>query len=161
MTFSVDPEADAKPPNRSGVTLIWSSRRNQSHSSLVSLSRQRSIGNSCDGLSRSLSNVSEPDCCPLRNTELSTRYSRLRNRRSAVSSVASSGNLVSHFGFNPDELLDPDYFEMPVKKNTFKITARFIGSLQKHSVPKSKAERVAAAAVLATCVTESSRYLCV
>jgi len=48
---------------------------------------------------------------------------------------------------------------MPVKKNTFKITARFIGSLQKHSATKGKAERTAVtAAVCATYHSDLNRY---
>lgn len=68
---------------------------------------------------------------------------RLRARRAAVSSVANNNAIVHSDDSNSSDS------EMPMKKNTFKITAKFIGSLQKHSNQKARAERAAAAAAVA------------
>nr|CAB3265434.1 rap1 GTPase-activating protein 1 [Phallusia mammillata] len=78
-----------------------------------------------------------------------TQVGRLRQRRAAVSAATS----IDQPGVNESTLEEGiaiDQFGMPMKKNTMRITARFIGSLQKHSAQKSKAERVAKAAALAT-----------
>lgn len=73
---------------------------------------------------------------------------RLRSRRCAVSAS--------------DELSEEETNKtnaMPIKRNSFRITARFIGSMQmKHNISKSKAERIAAAAAMATYMTDESRY---
>ena len=81
---------------------------------------------------------------------------RLCYRRSAVSS-SSVGSLEEPH--TPDSASESSPFSfsahpsaMPIKKstlNSLKIATRFIGSLQKHST-KSRAERAAEAAVLAT-----------
>ena len=93
---------------------------------------------------------------PSANESQSQNFTRLRARRAAVSSIASSGNHVSS-----DATAEEDESEistkMPMKKNTFKITAKFIGTIQKHSNQKAKAERAAAAAAIANYLTDPSR----
>jgi len=84
----------------------------------------------------------------------SQSYSRLRGRRAAVSSVACSGSLVKS---EEAEDTASESVRMPMKKNTFKITAKFIGTLQKHANQKSRAERAAAAAAIASYLTDPNR----
>lgn len=79
---------------------------------------------------------------------------RLEYRRCAVS--ASEATVASELLRSSDE---EDSDEMPLKRNTFRITARFIGSMQRHAVPKSKAEKAATAAYLATYMTDQYRYI--
>ena len=79
---------------------------------------------------------------------------RLERRRCAVSASESSPDI-----FRKQDSVEEDLDEdgMPVKRS-LKITTRFIGSLQKHSIPKGKAEKAAAAAAFASAfMAESSR----
>ena len=76
---------------------------------------------------------------------------RLRERRTAVSSVSPPSTSAASNNLN-DSLTD-----MPMKKNTFKITAKFIGSLQKRANQKSKEDDVAAAVALAAMLTDPTR----
>lgn len=79
---------------------------------------------------------------------------RLERRRCGVSASESTPDLLKKHD-TAEELTEDD--DMPVKRS-LKITTRFIGSLQKHSVPKGKAEKAAAAAAFASVfVPESER----
>nr|XP_026689752.1 uncharacterized protein LOC100183188 isoform X2 [Ciona intestinalis] len=80
---------------------------------------------------------------------------RLRNRRAAVSSGTTED--LGEISPGIADFVELDENEMPVKKNTLRITARFIGSLQKHSTQRVKAEKAAAAAALATLLTDPIR----
>ena len=81
---------------------------------------------------------------------------RLRQRRAAVSTENSvDQSYLAGLGLNEEDFV-VDSSGMPVKKNTLRIATRFIGSLQKHQ--KLKAERVAAAAALATYLNDPRRY---
>ena len=153
-------------PGSSPLTLIWpSAKRNQSSSSLnqswhskASRDSDHSLGD-FEAVSiperKFSSGAKKVELFPGANEPQVEPPYRLRARRAAVSSVASSGNLFEETESN-DSVCDLTN-KMPMTKNKFKITAKFIGSLQKHACQKTRAERAAAAAALATYLTDPNR----
>ena len=135
------------------VTSTQSGRLKASRDRQPTLEFETSVFSNGDSANSGSGGVKKVELFPS-PVEAQSQNSRLRARRAAVSSVASSGGVIRS---EETENNDSESGKMPMKKNTFKITAKFIGTLQKHSNQKSKAERAAAAAAIASYLTDPTR----